>query len=372
MNIGFDAKRAYHNTRGLGNYSRDTVRILSKYYPDNRYVLFNPKRVNNPFFLLQENMKEIRPERWFWKTFPSLWRSKGICSEIKKEKIDVYHGLSQELPIGIKKTNVKSVVTVHDTIFLRYPEFYSASYRYIFTKKNQYACKTADKIIAISNQTKHDFIEFFGIDEKKITVVYQGCNSIFRQPVSEAEKAKVRQKYNLPSHFLLNVGAIEKRKNAALIVKAMHYSHLSIPLVIIGNPTDYKQEIMETAHRYHLSSQVFFLHNVPTNDLPAIYSQAEIFIYPSLFEGFGIPVLEALCCKVPVITSRGRCLEEAVGPSSLYIDPHNAEELGAAIEKVLSDADFRNQMISAGINHAENFTDDKIAHQLMSVYQSLF
>lgn len=372
MNIGFDAKRAYHNARGLGNYSRDTVRILSEYYPENQYMLFNPKRVNNSLFLLQKNMKEIPPEGWFWKTFPSLWRSKGICGQIKKGKIDIYHGLSQELPIGIEKTNVKSVVTVHDAIFLRYPEFYSASYRHIFTKKNQYACKVADKIIAISNQTKNDFIEFFRIEENKITVIYQGCNFIFRKPVSESEKEKVRQKYSLPSHFLLNVGAIEERKNAALIVEAMHCSHLSIPLVIIGNPTDYKQKIIETARQFHLSSQVFFLHNVQTNDLPAIYSQAEIFIYPSLFEGFGIPVLEALCCKVPVITSKGNCLEEAGGPSSLYIDPHNAEELGAAIERVLFDADFKKQMISSGYAHAENFTDDKIAHQLMTAYRSLF
>ena len=371
MNIAFDAKRAYHNIRGLGNYSRDTVRILSEYYPDNQYMLFNPKRSKSSLLVLRENMKEILPEGRFWNTFPSLWRSKGICSQIKKEKIDIYHGLSQELPIGIEKTKIKLVITVHDAIFLRYPKFYSASYRYIFTKKNQYACKVANKIIAISNQTKDDFIEFFGIDENKITVIYQGCNSIFRQPVSEADKIKVRQKYDLPSRFLLNVGAIEKRKNAALIVKAMHYSHLSIPLVIIGNPTDYKQEIIETARRYHLSSQVFFIHNVQTCDLPAIYSQAEIFIYPSLFEGFGIPVLEALCCKVPVITSKGSCLEEAGGPSSLYVDPHNAEELGVAMGKILSDTDFRKQMISAGINHAKNFTDDKIAHQLMCVYQSL-
>lgn len=371
MNFGFDAKRIYHNRRGLGNYSRDTLRILSEQFPENTYLLFNPKSRNNIPFPFQQNTTEILPEGLLWKTIPSLWRSLGIAEQIKKEKIDIFHGLSQELPLNIQKTGAKSVVTVHDAIFIRYPELYSSAYRYIFMKKNEYACKVADKIIAVSEQTKRDFIEFFGVDEQKITVVYQGCNHIFKQPVDELRKETVRKKYGLPQHFLLNVGAIEKRKNTALIVEAMYRKNISLPLVIIGNSTDYKQAVIETATKYNLLSQLIFLHNMPTEDLPAMYSLADIFVYPSIFEGFGIPVLEALSVGTPVISSRGSCFEETGGTSSVYINPYDAEELGEAIHTVLSDTELRRKMITEGRFYAENFTDEKIARKLMQAYASI-
>jgi glycosyltransferase involved in cell wall biosynthesis len=152
----------------------------------------------------------------------------------------------------------------------------------------------------------------------------------------------------------------------------MHMAKIEMPLVIIGNPTAYKQDIIETANKYRLSSQIIFLHNVPTSDLPAIYAQALVFLYPSLFEGFGIPILEALSVGVPVIASRGSCFEETGGKSALYIDPFNAEELGTAIKQVISDEQFRQKMIIDGKKYAENFTDEKIVQQLMDVYQSLF
>lgn len=372
MHIGYDAKRLFHNRRGLGNYSRDIVRILSAHYPENEYHLFNPKAKNSLSVPLSANAHEALPEGNFWRAVPSLWRSRGICKQIKAKEIDIYHGLSQELPIGIQKTGAKSVVTMHDAIFIRYPQLYTASYRSIFTKKNEYACKVADKIIAISEQTKRDFIDFFDVDAQKIAVVYQGCNAIFRQPISETEKKQVKETFNLPDQFLLYVGAIEKRKNAALIVEAMHRNQITVPLVIVGKSTNYKKEIVASAEKYHLQQQLIFLHDIETNNLPAIYAQADIFIYPSIFEGFGIPVLEALSVGVPVITSRGSCFEETGGASSMYVNPHDADELGDAITTVLSDTALQKKMITEGKAHAERFTDARIAENIMHVYQSLY
>ena len=371
MRIGFDAKRFFHNTRGLGNYSRDAVRVLSSFYPDNQYILFNPKPRHRISVDLPPNVTEVTPTSFFGKKIPSLWRSRGMCRDMDTRKIDIFHGLSQELPWGIERTNAKSVVTFHDAIFIRYPELYATSYRKIFTLKNRYACRVADRIIAISEQSKRDAIEFFNADEKKISVVYQGCNAIFRKKTSQEEIMAVRNTYHLPKSFLLNVGAIEKRKNAKLIVEALYRQSLDISLVVVGAPTDYLDEVRETVHRYGMENQVVFLHHVSTADLPALYAASEAFVYPSVFEGFGIPVLEALCVGTPVITSRGSCFEETAGNAALYIDPYNADELGEAIHRVLTDEDCRQRMIAEGKRHAENFTDYRIADELMKVYKSL-
>ena len=370
MIIGFDAKSAFHCKRGIGNYSRDTVRILSEYFPDNRYLLFNTDKKNNVQFPIKDNTKEILPETSLYKAFPSLWRGRGIKGQIGHEGVEIYHGLSQELPKDIQHANVKTVVTFHDAIRVRYPELHSKFKNNQLIRRSIHACKVADKIIAISEQTKQDCIDLFGADERKITVVYQGCNNLYRIPVNDSKKEIVKQRYELPPRYILTVGSIEKRKNAVLIVEAMHRSNLSIPLVIVGKGKSYIDEIKAVAEKYNLQSQIIFRHNVPLEDLPAIYSLSEIFLFPSLFEGFGIPILEAMCCGIPVITSKGSCFKETGGDAALYIDPYNANELADAIYKVLSDNKVREEMISKGKLQSDKFTDDKIAQNLMNVYQS--
>lgn len=372
MRIGFDAKRAFHNSRGLGNYSRHTIQLLSKYYPDNHYYLFNPKTKSKLPVEINENMTEINPKHQFWKLLPSLWRSKGMNSTIKEEKLDIYHGLNQELPYGIQHTGAKTIVTLHDAIFMRYPQLYPPSYRLVFTTKNKYACKIADKIICISEQTKRDAITYFGADESKIDVVYQGCNVIFRNNISDEKKQQVRLKHNLPPIFLLSVGAIEERKNTKQIVKALYHSKNQIPLFIVGKPTEYTKELRKLIAQLGMMHQVHILNNVETEDLPALYAMAKIFIYPSVFEGFGIPILEALTVGTPVITSSGSCFEETAGLHSLYANPNDADHLGETINRVLQNDDLSSKMITEGKKHALLFSDESIANNLMRVYESLF
>lgn len=372
MNIAFDAKRAFHNSRGLGNYSRDTIRLLSSFYPENNYLLFNPKDKRNIQFPLGESVNEILPDSFLGSLFPSIWRSQGMCHQISSNAVDIYHGLSQELPLGIRNTGARTVVTMHDAIFMRYPELYSSVYRAIFIQKNKYACKVADRIIAISEQTKRDIIKYFDADENKISVVYQGCNNIFRAPVSDEAKDVIRKKYNLPEHYLLNVGAIEKRKNVGHIIEAMQRKQIAAHLVIVGKPeSSYFEEVSALISKYGLEHQVHFIHNAETVDLPIIYSLAEIFIYPSIFEGFGIPILEALCVGTPVISSTGSCFEETGGPDSAYINPYDPEELAISIQNILSDQKQRELMIKSGFEFSQKFTDAQVAQNMMNVYQSL-
>ncbi len=368
MNIAFDAKRAFHNSRGLGNYSRDVIRLFSTFHPEHSYFLFNPRDKGNLAFAAYPNNHEITPKGGLYKLFPSLWRSGGMCSEIKSLGIDIYHGLSQELPWGIEKTKARRIVTMHDAIFMRYPQLYPKTYRSIFIRKNIHACKVADRIIAVSRQTKADIMEFFDADERKIDVVYQGCSRIFREPVGEEQKEYVRRKYRLPENYILNVGAVERRKNAGKIIEALHVGRIERPLVVVGSPTGYKKELQSLVAKWNMEKQVVFIHNASGCDLPAIYAMASVFVYPSLFEGFGIPILEALCVGVPVVTSLGGCFAEVGGPDSLYVHPQDEKELAASLEKILTDANLRERMTIRGKLFAENFADEKIIDHLMKIY----
>ncbi|MBP1639993.1 MAG: glycosyl transferase group 1 [Bacteroidetes bacterium] len=370
MIIGFDAKRAFCNSRGLGNYSRYIFRLMSTYYPDNQYLLFTPKS-DGLYHTEADNCKTITPEGWINQSIPSFWRSYGMTKDLKHLKPDVYDGMNQELPFGFAKTGIKSVVTIHDAIFIRYPHMYDPFYRAIFKKKNSYSCNVANRIIAISEQTKQDIIEFFGVDEQKVDVVYHGCDNIFRQPISNDKITEIRNKYHLPSEFLLTVGAIEERKNQLLILEALHKGHLDIPLVIIGSPTKYLDNIKEKAREYSLENKIVVLSNVPNEDLPAFYRAASVMIYPSIFEGFGLPILEALCTETPVITSKGSCFEETGGKATVYVDPNNADELAEQINIVLHDTALRNSMIKEGLTHSLLFTDEKVAQQMMAIYSGL-
>ncbi|MDR2927249.1 MAG: glycosyltransferase family 4 protein [Cytophagaceae bacterium] len=372
MILAFDAKRAFHNNRGLGNYSRDIIRLMTGRFADNRYFLFSPiKPSGEKLFDVPHNAEAIVPQNTFYRMFPGVWRSSGCLSLINGLKPDIYHGLSQELPYGIHNTKVGTVVTMHDAIFMRFPELYPAVYRKIFEQKNKYSVKAADRIIAISQQTGNDFVEFFGADPAKIDVVYQGCSNIFRQKPTEEEMKNIREKYNFPHDFMLDVGAIEKRKNLETVIRAMHIAKLNIPLVVIGNKSDYLIEVKQLIADLKLNDQVIFLHGVPTKDLPTIYTLSSVFVYPSRYEGFGIPILEALCTGTPVLTSNGSCFRETGGDAALYVDYDNAEEMAHALGKIFGNTELRQSMVQKGFAHADLFTDEKVAENLMAVYRSI-
>lgn len=368
MKIGFDAKRAFHNNRGLGNYSRDLIRILQE-RNFGELVLFNPKKKKVSNVIITENTKVITPESFLWKKLKSLWRTLKISNLSKKEKLDIYHGLSGEIPISIHK-HTKTIVTIHDLIFVRFPNLYSFFDRKIHLQKFKYAAQKSHHIIAISEQTKRDIVDFLGVPEEKISVVYQGCHKAFKQFYSEKEKNKIQKKYDLPEKFILNVGAIEPRKNALEVVKAI--KDLDISLVLVGNKTDYYQQIVSFCKENRMENRVLALENVPMNELAIIYQMADIFCYPSIFEGFGIPIIEALFSKIPVITSKGSCFSEAGGKHSIYIDLDNASsEIKTAIEQIQINPEKRKKMVEEGYKHAQKFTDDAVFKNLITVYNQI-
>lgn len=371
MKIGFDAKRAFHNNTGLGNYSRDTIRVLGTYYPQHQYLLYTPKAKVNQRLQFLKDIKNINirtPKSIMYQSFSGIWRSVTLSKQLHKDQIDVFHGLSHELPKGIQKTTIKTVVTIHDLIFIRYPNFFKSIDRKIYYHKFKHACHVADHIIAVSKQTKADIMEFFSIPEEKITVVYQGCNQVFQKKSKDSEV--IKNKYNLPNKYLLCVGSIEERKNLLTLLKTMK-SLPSHHLLVIGTGKKYKRDCIKFVQENKMKERIHFLEGISLTDMAAIYQSAEIMIYPSVFEGFGIPIIEALFSKTPVITTNGGCFNESGGPSSYYINPLESDSIAEAIKHIQSDNELKNKMINDGFKYAQNFTDDKIAKKLMTLYQSL-
>ena len=369
MRIGYDAKRLFHNTTGLGNYSRDLLRILSTYYPDNQFFLYNPKPAKVNRLALTPQMIVKQPQTWLSKKLPFLWRSKFIIKDIAKDKLDIFHGLSGELPFGIAKTETKSIVTIHDLIFLHFPELYKPIDRKIYTAKFKYAAQKANRIVAISEQTKNDLVKFFNISPKKITVIYQGCHKAFKQSYSKIQINTIRKKFNLPEHFILNVGTIEPRKNAFSIVKAIKGTDYQ--LVLVGRKTNYFNEINTYIEQNHLTDQVHFLEGLTLEELAILYRLADIFVYPSIYEGFGIPIIEAMFSKTPVITNKYGVFKEAAGPDAFYLENvNNPEEIRENIHQIYRE--YPSKRVENSYQYAINhFSDEVIAKDYYQLYNDL-
>lgn len=370
MHIGFDAKRLLFNGSGLGNYSRSTVDLLAKYAPENRYTLFSPKEGNRQNFIVPDNIGIITPQG-VRALSGSLWRSYGMSRALRLSDVDIYHGLSNELPADIGRSGVRSVLTMHDIIFVHKPELYKPIDRWLYTRKYLRSCRNADHIIAISRQTKDDLVNYWSIPDEKIDIVYQGCNPVFERVVSDKIKKEVALRYGLPERYILSVGTIEARKNLMLTVRAMVEGKLDMDLVACGRHTPYADEVMEYAARNGIGSRVKMLHSVPFADLSAIYQTARTFVYPSFYEGFGIPILEAFNSKVPVITTAGGVFPETGGEGCIYIDPYSSEAMADALRRTWDDEQMRSDMIVKGSVHAENFREPVIADNLKKVYLSV-
>jgi len=362
MKIAFDAKRFFHNTSGLGNYSRDLVRILATYFPENEYILLNKNKSERAADLLSfPNVHFVET------TKGNFSRQLKMGKDAQQQNADIFHGLSGELPLKWDKKPIKKIVTIHDLIFVRYPQYYSFFDRKIHFWKFKKAADAADKIIAISEQTKRDIIQFLNIPESKIEVIYQGCHKAFKEQQSEDFIQQAKEKFDLPERFILNVGTIEERKNLLYVVKAL--KDTDIPLVVVGKKTKYFKKVERFVRENKIKA--YFLESVSMDELAAIYKLADIFIYPSLFEGFGIPVIEALFSKTVVITSNTSCLPEAGGPDSVYINPNNFLDIQAKIKFLWQNESERKRRAEKGFEFVQKFNDQSIAKELIKIYKNI-
>lgn len=378
MKIGFDGKRAFCNERGLGNYSRTLIDQLVEFAPENQYVLFTPEIKKNILNTWEngKKLKTVTPQNYFWKTLHPLWRSFELTNVIKHSQLDLYHGLSHELPSGIEKLKIKKIVTIHDLIFIRYPEYFPWLDRQVYKKKFEHSSRVADLVIAIGEQTKRDIIEFLKIPEEKIRVHYQSCDPRFYQLANKAKCEDTLKKYGLHfKKFILNVGAFEERKNQKNLIKAYSLLYRDNPeckLVLVGKGNQYLKECQELVRELGLTHSIYFLTGISMSELHEIYSGAKVFCFPSFFEGFGIPLIEAMFSKVPVVTSFGSCFPEVAGPDSFYADPYRPEDLARSLKEVLAlDEQKISELTSRSWEHVQRFHRKNTTSQLLEYYSQL-
>jgi glycosyltransferase involved in cell wall biosynthesis len=325
MIIGLDGKRAFFNHSGLGNYSRLVIQALLDSNPEVQIICYLPKTPKlAPAFLDHPRFHVV-----FLKG-GNLKRTIGFADEIATNGCDVYWGLSNELPLGHKPKGIPYWVTIHDVIWYRYPHLFSWIDRTIYKFKTLRTLKRADRIIAVSTQTKNDLIEIFGADPKKIEVIGQNCETMFYQTVEQELKTKICEKYGLiPNQFLVQVGTVEERKNGELSIRALKESGSKKTLAFFGRKTKYQEILSFLAQELGIPEQVKFYNQAVFSDLPAIYQSAIGSVYPSHFEGFGIPVLESIASSTPLLVATGSCLEETAGPCATVVSPTDVH--GAAL-----------------------------------------
>ena len=372
LTIAFDAKRYFNNDTGLGFYSRTLLAGMRRFYPEHRYLLYTPY---NRGQWGKPNDEIKLPDSWLGKMFHPHWRSKGITRQLQRDQVEVFHGLSHELPTGLHQAGIRSIVTMHDLIFMRFPELYPATDRFFYEKKYRRAAEEADCVVAISAQTRDDLEEFFQIPIQKVRVIGQSCDAAFEQLSLRSQPDRfslpLPEGIDLPAaDYIISVGSLTPRKNWHTLLDALFLlknQGLDLPLVAVGTGKGaYAERLRAEAKR--LGLQVYWLSQyVSTQELAFLYRRAAALVYPSVFEGFGIPILEAMTVGIPVVTTRGGCFEEVGGSAALYADPHNAANLAAQISKVL-EVGVRANLISKMPAQIEQFSPEKICAAWMEVY----
>jgi glycosyltransferase involved in cell wall biosynthesis len=365
MNIGLDAKRAFATPTGLGTYARTTIQALAQYHPEHCYVLLTPHLGSIPK-AFPPGLHVHSPNRRG--ILGALWRSLWIPRAATRLHLHLYHGLSHELPLTPMPRAIRTLVTVHDLLFLSHPHRYPWVDRHTYRLKYSHSIRRAHRVLAISQATAQEVIARLGIPEDRVHVAYQACPEIYFGP-PPIPAHEVMARLGLPQDFVLTVGSLIPRKQTATLIAAlglMPSSHRP-PLVVVGTgPMEQSLRLQAQQHGVH----ALFLGHIPEALLPGLYHAACVLAYPSEAEGFGLPIVEALACGTPVVTSTGSCFAEAGGPGALYVPPGNAEALAHAICRILEDSSLAHSLRQAGTQHATRFHPRTVADTLLAHYRA--
>ncbi|RLC69773.1 MAG: glycosyltransferase family 1 protein [Chloroflexi bacterium] len=382
MRIGVDYTSAVRQGAGIGRLTRCIFQALAEIDHENEYRLFAAMGRGQ-----SSNFPTFQPSKlsnFRLKTIPLSDRELNVVwhrlrlplpVELITGPVDVFHSPDFTLP---PVWRARAVLTVHDLSFLRVPECFTGALRRYLERVVPRSVRRADHVIADSHSTKRDLVELLGTPAGKVTVIHSGVEPRFRPIVDRAALGPVRQRYDLPERFIISVGTLQPRKNFATLVEA--FARLksetgnwkpgarSLKLVIAGGRGWLYEEIFARVEALGLQGDVLFPGFVADEDLPALYNLAEAFVLPSLYEGFGLPPLEAMACGTPVVTSNVSSLPEVVGDAGLMVEPADVESLAAAIERVLEDGGLRREMVQRGLARAKEFTWERAARRLLGVY----
>lgn len=367
---------------GIATYTAGLVRTVAALAPDVEFVLLGMLPAGLKILRAQAAAEQLLLDRpanlrhWGSLLFPFVMGypapgARLLALESVVGKCDVFHGTNYALPRGCR---ARRVVTIHDLALLRSPQLGTDALSR-FVRRTARSAAEADGIIADSESTRRDLIELLGLPAQKLRVIYPGFDPAFQVLPEEAARDRVCQRFGLSGPYILHVGTLEPRKNLEMLVKA--YARLrrerQIPhrLVLVGARGWKYESLFHCIDRLDSPDAVCYLGPVPASDLPALYNAAELFVYPSLYEGFGLPPLEALACGTPVVTSNISSLPEVVGDAACLVDPSDEPGLASAIAGILGDAELRRRMRERGLAQARRFSWERCARETLALYREL-
>ena len=376
VRIGIDGKVIFLRAGGIGrsasNLLRACLREAERSYPGMEFVIFTGPETS----LDGLHGVNVRVSDRFRGVKSSLLRSL-FCMPVglRTERIDVFHGLDQ-LGIPLFTRGAKYVVTIHDVIPLILPQFVTLKHHLVVSSALWRVSRQADVVIAPSEVTREDIVRHLGVARDRIVVIPWGCEDRFR-PVGDPERLEaVRKKYGLPSRYLLFVSTLEPKKNLVTLLRAFALLRASRPdhdlrLVAAGRKGWLYDDIFEAVDALGLREDVIFTGFVDDDDLPDLYRGALLFVFPSLYEGFGLPILEAMASGIPVIASNTSSIPEVAGDAAMLVDPRNPEAIAEGIARVLSDEGLRAELQRRGLARAKEFSWETVAQKTLDVYLAL-
>lgn len=303
------------------------------------------------------------------KLYSPFWLNFYVPSYVAQANIDLFHGANFVLPLRLP---CKTVATVHDISFIHIPHAYGRIYRRYMVMQTKRSLRAADAVIAVSEKTRDDLIKVFRAEPKRVTVIPNGIGEEFRNDYDQDYLSKVRAQLMLPERYILHVGVVEVKKNIGVLLQAaapLIKRGLVDGVVLAGRDGLGADKIRGLANKLGLGNRAHFLGFVPQELLPGVYNLANAVVFPSLYEGFGLPVLEAMACGTPVITSNISSLPEVAGDAALLVSPNNSEELKQALERVLTDERLRASLREKGLTRVQEFTWEKTAAKHIEVYR---
>ena len=360
--------QAYHSG-GISRYIYELLRNLRRLTSLHHFTAFAPDATGDPELASTERFRLVTAgasaeraiQRILWEQLILPWRLAG--------RADLHHGLAFALPVGWPG---RSVVTIFDLSFLRFPKMFNRGNRAYLNLSTRLAARRADRILTISEHCRREVIDLLGVPAARVVVTHCAADGRF-QPRPTEEVEAFRRRKGLPDQFILYLGTLEPRKNVSALVRA--YAQLrssrpdTPPLVLAGARGWLFEDIFQTIERLGLERQVLLPGFVPSDEQPLWYNAAAVFAYPSLYEGFGLPPLEAMACGTPVVVANATSLPEVVGQAGLLVDPSDDEALAAGLDSILLNGDLAASLRQAGLAQAARFSWDRLARETLAVYE---
>jgi len=369
MRIGIDARLLGERITGITRYLINVLQFLPRFDSKNKYSLFTYKKTKFDEKFYEHHM--VQQSRLPRQLREHLWLNFSLPKLLVENNIDLF--FTPYILVPIKKSHHKNVIVIHDVMTKACPQFFSTYYKKYMSTIVPQSIKKADAIVTVSQSAKNDIVKFYGVSPHKITVTHLWTDEKYKPTqLNKEEKELVRKKYSLPDKFILYVGAIEERKNISGILKIsdlLKFRDVEIKIVLVGNKGFGFEDL--SAEMYQRSDRIIHIEHVAEEDLPSIYNLAEIFLFPSFYEGFGLPPLEAMKCGLPVVAGKNSALVEVVGEGGLLFDSEDYGSFADNIVLLLKDRQFYEQMKLKTLKQAEMFKPDNEIVKLIDLFNSL-